>query len=106
VRLSIGGQPWSELELHGRPWGARRSGRGGEGERSRGTASCVGGGGAMGGSYIGEVAGLLLLAGLLCSRKLLREEERRKERRKRKGRKRKEKKEKMEKFPNLKFFEK
>jgi hypothetical protein len=24
VRLSIGGQPWPELEIHGRPWGARR----------------------------------------------------------------------------------
>jgi hypothetical protein len=55
---------------------------------------------------LGRAAGLLLLAGLLCWRKLLREEERRKERRKRKGRKRKEKKRKMEKFPNLKFFEK
>jgi hypothetical protein len=26
VRLSIGGQPWPELEIHGRPWGARRRG--------------------------------------------------------------------------------
>jgi hypothetical protein len=32
----MGGQPWSELELHGRPWGAHRSGEGwgrGRGER-------------------------------------------------------------------------
>jgi hypothetical protein len=28
VRLSMGGQPWPELELHGRPLGARRRGRG------------------------------------------------------------------------------
>jgi hypothetical protein len=27
----MGGQPWPELELHGRPWGARRRGEGGEG---------------------------------------------------------------------------
>jgi hypothetical protein len=30
----MGGQPWPELELHGRPWGARRRGAiaGGHGE--------------------------------------------------------------------------
>jgi hypothetical protein len=27
--VPMGGQPWPELELHGRPWGAHRRGRGG-----------------------------------------------------------------------------
>jgi hypothetical protein len=32
VRLSTGGHPWPELELHGRPWVARKRGEG-KGER-------------------------------------------------------------------------
>jgi hypothetical protein len=44
MRLSMGGQPWSKLELHGQPWWARRRGRTG-GAMGRGA---VGGEGAMG----------------------------------------------------------
>jgi hypothetical protein len=68
-----------------------REGRGkGKGRGAGGVTGCVGGGGAMGVAALGRAAGHLLPAGLLCSCKLLREEERREERRK-KGRKRKEK---------------
>jgi hypothetical protein len=38
LRLSMGGQPWPELELHGRPSGVRRRGkRGGRGRERGGT---------------------------------------------------------------------
>jgi hypothetical protein len=38
----MGGQPWPELELHGRPWGAhRRGGRGGT-RRGRGGGAQLG----------------------------------------------------------------
>jgi hypothetical protein len=36
LSLSVGGQSWSELELHGRQWGAHRRGRGGGRGRGRG----------------------------------------------------------------------
>jgi hypothetical protein len=89
VRLSIGGQPWPELELHGRPWGARRRGRGGErgrGEEQGDTTGRVGGGGAMGVAALGRVASRPCWAALFvqtvacCAVR----EKRRKERRKRK----------------------
>jgi hypothetical protein len=39
----MGAQPWPELELHGRPWGAlRREGEGGEEEEGEGAQ--IGGG--------------------------------------------------------------
>jgi hypothetical protein len=47
LRPSMGRQPWPELELHGRPWGARQRGEIGEkGER----------GGARGGPWAGRAA--------------------------------------------------
>jgi hypothetical protein len=42
--LSMTGQPWPELELHGWPWGAHRRGRGGQRGRVRGgtAGACLG----------------------------------------------------------------
>jgi hypothetical protein len=47
LRLSMGGQPWLELELHGRPSGAHRRGRGGGRGRGRGGHGQGVAGGAM-----------------------------------------------------------
>jgi hypothetical protein len=61
LRPSMGRQPWPELELHGRPWGARQRGeRGEKGER----------GGALGeGHGWGELLGTLgqLVHGCYCA---------------------------------------
>jgi hypothetical protein len=55
VRLSMGGQLWPELELHGRPWGAHRKGGRGGTRRGRGGAARVQmgryGEGCYGGGY-------------------------------------------------------
>jgi hypothetical protein len=107
VRALHGRHPWSELELHGQSWGSSQQ-RGewgkGRGEEQGARLAVLEVGAPRGVAALGRAAGRLLPAGLLCSCKLMREEEWRKERRKRKGRKRKEKN--MENFLNLKISEK
>jgi hypothetical protein len=55
----MGGQPWPELKLHGRPWecslerGERRK------ERGRGGCGWRGASGAVGGGEVGAAGGVL-----------------------------------------------
>jgi hypothetical protein len=107
VRLSIGGQPWPELELHGPAMGSshERGGEGGEGgrcwEAPWGAARALGAG-------CGPAPACV--RALCCSWTMLivrREEEEGERRGKRKGRKRKRKKRKKSgKFSKLKNFRK
>jgi hypothetical protein len=92
----MGGQPWPELELHGRqPWGARRRGERGEGEEESGAAwgAARGGGGVPWGLWAARscVAVLLVVSAVREKKK----------RRKEKGEE-KEKEGKKEK--NMEFF--
>jgi hypothetical protein len=98
------GQPWPELELHGRPWGTRRRGRGG-GKGRGGTV--VGASWGAEGLQEGAPWGLGPAApfGLLRSVRERRQEgEEKKE--KRRERRSEGKKEKMGKIVNMDIFEK
>jgi hypothetical protein len=106
----MGGQPWPELELHGRPWGARRRGkRGGkeEGSRGRRCGAPWGGKGAGLASYGLTVAiahSLLVVKAVV--RAVHEREEKEEREKKRKGRKTKEKKRKGKKRKEKKKYEK
>jgi hypothetical protein len=79
LELSMGGQPWPELELHSQPWGSSPE-REGEGE---------GEGGGVGGAAVRPARVLLLHA--VRERKTGRRREEKREKRKEEGKERKEK---------------
>jgi hypothetical protein len=80
LELSMGGQPWPELELHSQPWGSSPE-REGEGEGERG--------GGVGGAAVRPARVLLLHA--VRERKTGRRREEKREKRKEEGKERKEK---------------
>jgi hypothetical protein len=98
------------LELHGRPWGARRRGkRGGGGRRAGGGAAAGYGGGGIGGIllFMRGKLGLVVLSPCVLLLGTGRRKERKEKRERRKPKEKKEeKKEKRENFLNLKFFRK
>jgi hypothetical protein len=103
IELSMEGQPWPKLELHGRPRGAHQRGRGGGRRGGEGGAAggCAMRGYRRGGSV--HAAPLVLSASLYMKKKAGRRKEKRRERKEKKGRK-KEKEEKWKKIPNMEIF--
>jgi hypothetical protein len=101
----MGGQPWPELELRGRPWGTHRRGERGGREEERG------GGVPWGGAAMEDGCSSIYAAHarLVHSVRERRQEGgRRKEKKKKKKKKKKKrnKRKNMENFPNLKFSKK
>jgi hypothetical protein len=92
----MGGQPWPELELHCRPWGARWRGEGGG--RGRGWAPW-GGGGLQEGGQACRLAATAVRGLFVLAVREKQEEGRREE-------KRRERKERKEKKSNLEIFKK
>jgi hypothetical protein len=103
----MGGQPWAELELHGRPWGAHRRGERGGRRRGEGGAARGQHGGLLGGAMgrgCGRCSLLVLLPfALCCYVSSVREEEnsRKEEGERRRKRKENEKNKKNSKLENF-----
>jgi hypothetical protein len=103
----MGGQPWLELELHGRPWGlaGEKGGGRGEGGAARVATGGVPWGGAAGTQGTHGCSVQFAREGLLSACCVVREEEEEeREKKKKRKEKKKEKKEKCGNFSKLENF--